>query len=231
MAIQLNGSSSTLRTPYSAAMAVTGNAVTLCAWIRPVALTGVIVGRHLAASTTNGLYVLDVANGVLRMGIGAAGFLGLSYSTQRASGGAIAAGQWSHVAGTYDGTTIRAFLNGAQVGSASFGNNLLTSSTPLSIGAHFNGTSASNFFNGEIEDVRKYSRALSANELQTMHRVEGGDGIVYGLVAQYSLCGNFGSSLAASASVQDIGPRSLSAVNIASGPSFTNNALSSGQGS
>ena len=43
---------------------------------------------------------------------------------------------WAHVAGTYDGTTLRLYVDGTLVRSAAFAGNMLVSSGPLRIGGN-----------------------------------------------------------------------------------------------
>jgi hypothetical protein len=76
----------------------------------------------------------------------------------------LAAGREYHVAMTYDGTTLRVFVDGVQNGNQPTGNALVTNagSIPLLIGGYSNG--ALNW-RGTIRDVRVWSRALTAAEL------------------------------------------------------------------
>ncbi len=78
--------------------------------------------------------------------------------------GSLPQDQWSHVAATYNGSTLRLYVNGVQVTSQSRTGNLLTTSLPLRIGGN---TYASEFFQGRIDDVRIYNRALLATEIQS----------------------------------------------------------------
>ena len=76
----------------------------------------------------------------------------------------LAANAWTHLAATYDGTTFRLYVNGAQVSSQAASGALVSSSGPLSIGG--NGPYGE-YFNGRIDEVRIYDRALSATEIAT----------------------------------------------------------------
>ena len=77
---------------------------------------------------------------------------------------AIAINTWTHIAQTYDGTTLRLYVNGVLASSAARTGALEVNSSPLSIG----GTNAyGEYFQGRIDDVRVYDRALSASELAT----------------------------------------------------------------
>jgi hypothetical protein len=70
---------------------------------------------------------------------------------------------WTHLAASYDGTTLRLFVNGVQAGSRAVASPLLTSTGVLRIGG--NGVWGE-FFQGRIDEVRLYNRALGAAEIQ-----------------------------------------------------------------
>jgi hypothetical protein len=71
---------------------------------------------------------------------------------------------WSHLAATHDGTTLRLYVNGVQVGTRAVSGALLTSTGALRIGGN---SVWGEFFQGRIDEVRIYNRALSAAEIQT----------------------------------------------------------------
>jgi hypothetical protein len=71
---------------------------------------------------------------------------------------------WSHLAVTFDNSTLRIFVNGVQVGSRAVAGPLLTSTGVL----RFGGNSIwGEYFAGRLDDIRIYNRALSAAEIQT----------------------------------------------------------------
>jgi glucose/arabinose dehydrogenase len=70
---------------------------------------------------------------------------------------------WSHLAATYDGSTLRLYINGAQVGSRVGAGALITSTGALRVGGN---SLWGEYFAGRIDEVRVYSRALSAAEIQ-----------------------------------------------------------------
>jgi PKD repeat protein len=72
---------------------------------------------------------------------------------------------WTHLAVTYDSTTLRLYVNGAQVASKSAPGVILTSGSPLRIGGN---SVWSEFFQGRIDEVRIFNRALTATELQSV---------------------------------------------------------------
>ena len=71
---------------------------------------------------------------------------------------------WTHVAGTYDGTTLRLYVNGVQVGSQAKTGSMPVSANPLQIGGD---SIYGQYFPGSIDEVRVYNRALSATEIQS----------------------------------------------------------------
>jgi glucose/arabinose dehydrogenase len=76
--------------------------------------------------------------------------------------GALPLNAWTHLAATYDGTTLRLFVNGTQVGSRAVGGALVTSTGALRIGGN---NLWGEFFAGRIDDVRIYNRALTQAEI------------------------------------------------------------------
>jgi hypothetical protein len=70
---------------------------------------------------------------------------------------------WAHVTLTYDGTNLRLFVNGVQVRTAALTGAITTSTGVLRIGGN---SVWSEFFQGRIDEVRIYNRALTAGEIQ-----------------------------------------------------------------
>jgi len=74
-------------------------------------------------------------------------------------------GTWHMIAGTYDGSTVRAYLDGLEVGAGAEGVGAIDYSSPteLVFGAY---TTAGDYsFVGEIDEIRLYDRALTAEEI------------------------------------------------------------------
>ena len=72
---------------------------------------------------------------------------------------ALGTSTWTHLAMTWDGGTVRLYVDGALVATQASTGSLLTGTGALRIG----GNSIRNeFFSGVIDEVRVYDRALSA---------------------------------------------------------------------
>jgi hypothetical protein len=67
---------------------------------------------------------------------------------------ALPANKWSHLAATYDGKTLRVYVNGAPVSSKSASGLIATGRSALKLGTSFKGT---------MDDVRVFNTALSAS--------------------------------------------------------------------
>ena len=70
---------------------------------------------------------------------------------------------WTHLAATYDGATLRLFVNGAETASHPVTGSIMASSNPLRVGGN---AVWGEYFAGVIDEVRIYNRALSAAEIQ-----------------------------------------------------------------
>jgi hypothetical protein len=81
----------------------------------------------------------------------------------------IAAGQWYHVACTYDGTIVRVYINGAQITTlAKTGVIADEVGTGWLIGAR-SPASPAIFMNGRLDDVRIYNRSLTAADVTALN--------------------------------------------------------------
>ncbi len=83
--------------------------------------------------------------------------------------------QWSHVAISYNGTSIATYINGIQVSNDPFSGSVLGTSWPFGIGARYleqgetvPTTGWYSYFNGAIDDVSIYSHALTQSEITTI---------------------------------------------------------------
>jgi len=81
--------------------------------------------------------------------------------------GALPPGLWAHLVSTWDGTTVRHYLNGVQLQeTATLTGPLHTSDGPLIIGSNFPHVTTA--FKGVIDEVRLYDHALSVSEVRAL---------------------------------------------------------------
>jgi len=77
-------------------------------------------------------------------------------------------GQWYHVVGVYDGQKAYTYVDGSLVNSKDYPGILVTNSNPVYIG----GLTTSRHFNGTIDEVHIYNRALTPEEIHD-HYIRG----------------------------------------------------------
>jgi hypothetical protein len=75
---------------------------------------------------------------------------------------------WYHIAGTYDGVTMKLYINGQLDNYIAKNGNIFVSNSNWYIGAFNYGNIA--YFNGLIDDVRVYDTALSADEIWQLYQ-------------------------------------------------------------
>jgi len=88
----------------------------------------------------------------------------------------LSANQWYHIAGTYDGTDLTIYIYDPSGGVLTSSFSQPVSTTPLTnsektfVGAapHTSGTGAQSFFNGTIDEVVIYNRALTSVEIEQL---------------------------------------------------------------
>jgi hypothetical protein len=151
--------------PLSTALDV--DRYTLSAWIR---YTGIqndqTLGRWEVLEKAGAYWMNIRTNGLVRVG----GFYGgcANPSWQYFdSTRTVPVGRWKHVAATYDGTWLRIYIDGRSAGAKRVTGRTCVTGEPLAVGAKNNPTKGllEAFWDGRLDDVRIYGRALTAAEV------------------------------------------------------------------
>lgn len=85
--------------------------------------------------------------------------------------GSVAVGNWAHLVATYDGTTVRLYINGEQIAKADASGKLTIPDYMarfMCIGADAAVNGVESFFNGKIATARIYSEALTKTQIEAI---------------------------------------------------------------
>ena len=80
--------------------------------------------------------------------------------------------QWTHIVGKYDGTEIKLYVDGVEISSAPVAGSISNSITTFDIGAGKTGAGTNEPFEGKIDEVKIWNRALSDQEIANMESNE-----------------------------------------------------------
>lgn len=151
-----------------AALQITGNAMTMSAWINADAWPAAsdypaIISKVNGVSPYGGYQInLDADAGnkfACAMAINSTWRVRLTTSTY-------SPGTWYNVVCVYDGATLTAYVNGVADGSSPYTGAVRNVSANMLIGKNAGG---SDYINGRIDDVRIYNRALTTAEVAALY--------------------------------------------------------------
>jgi glucose/arabinose dehydrogenase len=158
-ALSFDGVNDKVEVPDSAALELT-NAMTLEAWVKP---TTSRLHAPVIAKETSSFYTYKLEAGGEVKGVPEGFISDAPWSWEDAEDTKVLPnGAWSHIALTYDGTNMRFYVNGVLV-STRIAAKPTVDGLKLLIGAY----KTTNFYEGLIDEVRIYNRALSAAEIGT----------------------------------------------------------------
>lgn len=147
------------------ALNLTGNEVTLSAWIRIEALNGEqkILAKWSDVGGAKHQYLLSITSlDKAQLAITAGGQSIVIATTTSV------AGIWCHVAGTYDGSDMRIYLEGVEENSISKTGNFASTTAPVRIGAGSGGSGTEEPFDGDIGHCAIWNVGLTAGEIKSL---------------------------------------------------------------
>ncbi len=170
-AFTFNGSSDYVSIPHTSELSPTSE-ITVAAWVK---LTNIREGEYepFVIKGTTGSFGSD------QYGLWGwrGGLSGSGVGWRMSIGGSIRSvnsnedlknfeNQWIHLVGTYDGSAMRIYRDGNQKNTTWTSGNIDVVDEPLYLGQEHDGR---NNFAGNLDDVRIYNRALSADEVKYLH--------------------------------------------------------------
>ena len=165
-ALILNGQDNYVEVPLT----INWLQLTVSVWFKPTDLTGaggygnprIICNSH--TDVDNKGFQLRFDKG------GANGWVDVGNGKEHASVGwqkQLEIGKWYFYVLTYDGSQVKAYLNGVLLGYAPLTGKIADSKLPINIGRNpvYNG----DYFTGVVDEIRIYKRALSQKEIITLY--------------------------------------------------------------
>jgi len=188
-----------VQVPYNALLSPPTSDVTVTAWIKPTGDNpsgmAVVSNEGISGSGLYG-YGLRVINGLTTLqwcwaatnGPGNCAYSTIPFNPLNV---------WTHIAGTYDGTTLKEYVNGVLVQATDNSpyQHPLDTNQPLMIGRLPDPTEVM-AWRGGIEDVRVYNKTLSATDinlltLTTTDQCKNGNWQTYGVFKSQRDCVSF----------------------------------------
>lgn len=144
------------QTPYNV------SAITVCSWVNMTATSTnpTAVSRSIGTPNVSGMWGLGFNTGSTPV---AYLYAGGTTNTLTSTLGAIGTGSWKHVCFSYGGTNMALYVDGVAAGTLAVNQALANPGVPLRIGARAAGA---NPFNGLVDEVKVYSRVLTAEEVK-----------------------------------------------------------------
>lgn len=158
---------------------VIGGGITLAAWVRPDDFgtsDARIISKATEWGTNDHWWMLSTIDGnhVLRFRLKTND--GQDTALLIATSGGLEAGKWQHVAATWDGSDMRLYQDGEEVDSMAKGGTAVATDDNVSVGIGSQPLNAFNAdpnhaklpFDGLIDDVLVYNRALNEDEIKQL---------------------------------------------------------------
>lgn len=156
-------------------------AMTVTAWVFPTSFTawGTVVMKTTSDSWNDGWGLASYRNGGATVRFFVNGF------NVRTAAVSAPINQWTHITGSYDGTTARIYVNGVLSGTSNLA--FTNSTSSLYIGNEVSGGTADEW-DGRIDEVKIWNTALTGTEILAIYNNELAGRNYDGTIRTCSLC-------------------------------------------
>ncbi|CAG0929312.1 hypothetical protein TFLX_01247 [Thermoflexales bacterium] len=198
-AFQLDGVDDYVAVPDASSLQI-ANALTVDAWIKPSSLLQAYAPLVKKPGTGNNSgYALEFLfnNVTFWVYVNGTGWVNSPWVP-------VPVGEWSHVAGVYDGSVVSLYVNGNLIGSpTSAPGSIVVPNGELHIG--HDPANTTRFYHGLIDEVELFNRALSASEIQAIYTANSAGKCAFGQKAVNTTTAFHGSPLTYTISLNNMG--------------------------
>ncbi len=142
---------------------------TLMTWVKPMS-GGTLIGKYNEG--VSGEYLLRLTEDLKVQFIRSLLPLSQTSTLNLISTISLPTDLWSHVAASYDSTTMRIFINGSLAGFSTSGSISSDTLTNVMIGAHLKSESTTDHFVGSMDETIIYTQALSTYKINDIYRLQ-----------------------------------------------------------
>jgi len=144
------------------ALNLTGDEVSLSVWFKKASGGGAKIFSKWADAGGQFSYLLQLTGSASLFAI-------FNGGTQIANGStSFNVGQWYHLVGCYDGSTMRLYVDGVEDGSKSQTGNINSSTAPVRLGAGSGGSGTEDPFDGDLGHAIIWDRCLNPSEIESL---------------------------------------------------------------
>jgi hypothetical protein len=159
MGVNFGGDNASLRATDATIGNFTGTALTISAWVYPVELRQEQV---VCKVTSYKLYFTSLGKPTFYVATNNA-------ATSTGSSTGVALNSWYHLVGVYNGSKVMIYINGILNASATQTGNINSTTNKLYVSSY---DGAAEEFNGTIDEVRIWDRALSSDEISMLYNAD-----------------------------------------------------------
>ncbi|MFA7272306.1 MAG: LamG-like jellyroll fold domain-containing protein [Crocinitomicaceae bacterium] len=140
--------------------------ITLEAWIKADTYAGnswenVIISKDGWGTGNQGYTLRTGAGGILSFNFSSAGVW-----KEVTTSAVMTIGNWYHVAASYDGTTLRIYVNGVELNTLAFSGPITNGAYDVTIGKMAYLAGGTRYFDGQIDEVKIWSTALTNTQIK-----------------------------------------------------------------
>lgn len=187
-ALDFDGTDDTANVTYDTAF-TSSNALTYSFWAKPDLNEGIGILGALNGENGSAYNYVSIDNDGAQVGTPLLRFTrNIGGTTDRSVQFTYPVSTWFHYVYTYDGASERVYINGSKSGEwAQTGSFASNTEFGLVLGRQY--STAVNYYNGALDEVRMYNRALSADEISQLYRLTSPTGVDTSLKGYWSFNG------------------------------------------